>query len=243
MRTSVTASVCLLGLAGLSGEARGDDVHCPPALGQVTVDGNVLVTAACRLEGTTVTGNVHVYAGGSLVSRAGTRIGGSVQAEDSDFVDLQETQVDGNVQLDDLVGDRSIVLRSRVGGSIQLKQNRSRLEIVDNSVGSDIQAFSNSGQVLIADNRVDGNLQCKSNEPEPAGGNNTVQGNKEDQCASLQPEGRQQPVPQPAPAAQGQRQGDGGGGGSMDWRGLLPLLLLALLGRPSRRRAVHIPGS
>lgn len=236
MRAPLIASVGLLGLAGLSGQARGDDVHCPPALGSVTIDGNVLVSSACRLEGTTVIGNVHIYAGGSLVSRAGTRIGGSVQAENSDFVDIQATRVDGDLQLDDLVGDRSVVLDSQVGGSIQLKQNRSRLEVIGNEVDSDIQAFGNSGQVVIADNRVDGNLQCKSNEPEPAGGNNVVQGNQEDQCASLRPEGQQQPAPTPVPATQAQRQGDGGGG-NLGWHVLLSLMLLAILRGPSRRRA------
>ena len=74
MRAPVIASVGLLALAAASSPARGDDVNCPPSLGNVTIDGNVLVAAPCQLEGTIVIGNVHLYAGGSLVSRAGTRI-------------------------------------------------------------------------------------------------------------------------------------------------------------------------
>jgi hypothetical protein len=234
VRAPVNLSVGLLLLAAASGPARGDDVNCPPSLGNVTIDGNVLVAAACRLEGTIVIGNVHLYAGGSLISRAGTRIGGSIQAENADFVDLQETRVDGNIQLDDLVGERSLVVGSTVGGSIQINQGRSRFEIIDNTVGSDVQAFSNAGQVVIADNSIDGNLQCKSNSPVPAGGNNVVQGNKEDQCADLQPEGLQAPAPAPSPAAPASQQSQGGGG-SLGFGSVPLLMLLALLGGVRRR--------
>jgi len=177
-----------------------DDVNCPPNLGSVTVDGNVLVAAPCRLDGTTVKGNVHLYAGGSLVARGNVRIEGSIQAENSDFIDVADTFVNGNIQLDNLVGDRSIIQRSTVGGSIQLSSNRSRLEVLNNTVDSDVQAFANRGGVVIADNVIDGNLQCKENNPAPAGGNNRVQGNKEDQCANLVPETGTSPAPAPAPA-------------------------------------------
>jgi hypothetical protein len=212
-----------------------DDVHCPPFLGRVTIDGNVLVAAPCRLKGTIVIGNVHLYAGGSLVSRQGTQIGGSIQAENSDFVDLLETQVNGNIQLDDLVGDRSIINRSTIGGSIQLVGNRSRLEVLGNTVNADVQAFSNTGGVIIADNIIDGNLQCKSNNPPPAGGNNRVRGNKEDQCAHLMPE---EVGPTPAPAPVVPARASGGGGGGLD---LHALLLMALL--LASRRVPAKPGA
>jgi hypothetical protein len=223
VRAPVIASVGLLVLAAGSGPARGDDVNCPPSLGNVTIDGNVLVAAPCRLEGTTVIGNVHLYAGGSLVSRAGTRIGGSIQGENADFIDLADTRVNGSIQLDNFVGDRSLINRSSIGGSIQLKANRSRIEVIDNTVDADVQGFANSGLVVIAGNVVGGNLQCKENDPPPAGGNNVVEGNKEDQCASLQPE-ESSPAPTPVAPA-GQAAASGGGGGSP---GVLPLLLLSL---------------
>jgi len=125
----------------------------------VTIDGNVLVAAPCRLERTTVKGNVHLYAGGSLVARW-ARIIGSIQAENADFINVADTDVNGDIQLDDLVGDLSRVERSTVGGSIQLKDNRSRLEVLTTDVVGDVQAFSNVGGVVIADNVIDGNLQC-----------------------------------------------------------------------------------
>ena len=227
MRAPVAAqfgwSIALYALAGFPPAALADDVHCPPHLGAVTIDGNVLVAAPCQLNGTIVIGNVHLHAGGSLVARGATRIDGSIQAENADFVDLAGTHVNGSIQLDDLVGDRSIILDSSIGGSIQLNANRSRLDVVGNAVTADVQAFSNAGGVLIADNVIDGNLQCKSNEPAPAGGNNRVQGNKEDQCANLRPEGdAPAPPPPPAPAEPASTSGGGGGGGLG-----LPVLLLA----------------
>lgn len=182
-----TCSKSLTGFATLllaGAPALADDVDCPPALGAVTVDGNVLVAAPCRLDGTTVKGNVHLYAGGSLIANEAD-IDGNIQAENADFIEVVNSAIGGSIQLDNLVGDRSTMERNEIGGSIQLKENRSRLEVLDNAVGADIQAFSNSGGVVIADNVVDGNLQCKSNDPAPIGGNNRVSGNKEDQCAEL----------------------------------------------------------
>ena len=112
-------------------------------------------------------------------------IDGNIQAENAFEVDVADSEIGGSVQLDDLVGDLTVILNNRIDGSIQLKSNRSRLDVVDNVVGADIQAFSNTGGVDITENSVDGNLQCKENTPPPTGGNNTVQGNKEDQCADL----------------------------------------------------------
>ncbi len=230
--------VPMLGLAGLPGSASADDVHCPPFLGSVTIDGNVLVAAPCRLEGTKVIGNVHLYAGGSLVARGDTRIGGSIQAENSDFIDISGIRVDGNIQLDNLVGDRSIIDHSTIGGSIQLKSNRSRLEVLGNTVNADVQAFSNSGLAIIADNRIDGNLQCKSNDPAPAGGNNQVQGNKEDQCSNLLPENTD-PAPAPAPAPGAPLASADGGGGGFDLPALL-LMALVFAGRRAFGRQSHL---
>jgi hypothetical protein len=225
-------------LAGFPAALLADDVHCPPDLGSVTIDGNVLVAAPCRLDGTTVNGNVHLYAGGSLIARGSTRIGGSIQAENADFIDVADAQVNGNIQLDNLVGDRSIIARSTVGGSIQLKSNRSRLEVLGNTVIADVQAFSNTRGVIVADNLIDGNLQCKSNNPPPAGGNNRVQGNKEDQCANLAPETG--PAPQAGAAVSPAEASSGGGSFDLPASLLMMMLLFAQLAIRSLRRA---PGS
>jgi hypothetical protein len=229
-------------IAGKPGLTQADDVSCPPNLGAVTIDGDVLVAAPCRLDGTQVKGNVKLYAGGSLVARNGVRIEGSIQAERSDFVDVADSFVNGNIQLDDLVGDRSVLARNSVGGSIQLKGNRSRLDVQSNRVNADVQAFSNTGGVEITDNTIDGNLQCKDNNPAPTGGNNRVQGNKEDQCRNLLPASTTPaPAPSPAPApgtstTSEKSGGSSSGGGSLDAWAVLALLLLAVAGRNLRHR-------
>lgn len=243
IRYKTTAFLSLLAaLAASPTFVFADDVNCPPNLGSVTIDGNVLVAAPCRLDGTTVKGNVHLYAGGSLIARGNVRIEGSIQAENSDYIDLADTFVNGNIQLDNLVGDRSIVQRSTVGGSIQLNSNRSRLEVLNNTVDSDVQAFANRDGVVIADNVIDGNLQCKENNPAPVGGNNRVQGNKEDQCANLVPETGTTPAPAPAPAPTpaptppASADNSSGGGGGLDpmWSFVM-LILLAARFAPGRR--------
>jgi MYXO-CTERM domain-containing protein len=196
-------AIALIGLGAIATPAFADDVFCTPNQGPVTVDGNVIVTGECELEGTRVIGNVHVYPGGSLVAR-GVHVDGNIQAEGGDFVDVAESHVDGNIQLDDLTGSASIIDRVRVGGNIQVVGNQVGLSVVDNIVGADMQAFSNFGGVDITGNTFDGNLQCKENAPAPTGSNNQVAGNSEDQCENL------------APGDGSTGGGSGGGNGTID---------------------------
>jgi hypothetical protein len=229
MLGGLLAASTLLPVAALA-----DDVNCPPNLGNEEVDGNVLIAASCRLDGTTVKGNVLLYAGGSLVAVDAT-IRGNIQAENADFIDVDNTEVIGSIQLDNMVGDVSNVRGSRIDGSIQLKSNRSRLEIQDNTVNADVQAFSNIGGVLIEDNVIDGNLQCKENSPAPVGGNNRVSGNKEDQCENLTPEGG---VAVGAGAVSGgtsEATDSAGGAGSLGPIALLLLLLCGIVSQMRRR--------
>jgi hypothetical protein len=186
LKFTTAAALALLGVCAHAGPALADDVFCPPNLGPVTIDGNVIVTGACVLDDTRVIGNVLLYAGGSLVAR-GAHIDGNIQAEGADFVDVANSRVEGNIQLDDLVGGASAIGLVRVGGSIQLNGNRAGITVLNNIVGSDVQAFSNTGGLDITDNTIDGNLQCKENVPAPTGSGNLVSGNSEDQCASLAP--------------------------------------------------------
>ena len=280
-----------MAVAGLlaSGPAWSDDVHCPPDPGAVEIDGNVLVTGACRLDGTTVKGNVELFAGGSL-DAVGATIVGNIQADAADFVDVSNTEIGGSVQLDNMVGaqnsitDSSIegsvqqssslstlslagnvigadvqvfsnqgevivddnevtgsvqledvaggtsgVYRSAVNGSVQLKGNATGIEVLDSTIGADVQVFENTGGVLIENNVVDGNLQCKENDPEPIGGGNQVSGNKEDQCADLQRQGASAAAASnntPSLSSAGDARGDSGGGSF----GLVSILMLLVLG-------------
>jgi hypothetical protein len=128
--------------------------------------------ATCTLAGTRVDGNVFVCDNATLYAR-GAVIGGNVQAENHRWVVVRDRKVNNGQ-----------VKRSRVDGSIQLKQGGGG-KLLRSVVNSDIQLFSNNGRVTVRRNVVGGNLQCKSNNPRPVGGNNKVGGNKEDQCRGL----------------------------------------------------------
>jgi hypothetical protein len=145
--------------------AHADDRRCSGTIRSASIDGNVIVPdgRTCTLIGTRVDDNVLVEEDARLVAR-GVRVGGNIQAENHERVVVRG--------------------RSRIGGSIQLKQGGGG-RLLRSTVNADIQLFSNDGLFEVRHNRVDGNLQCKSNDPRPVGGDNVVEGNKEDQCRSL----------------------------------------------------------
>lgn len=150
--------------------AHADDRTCRGSIGAKHVDGSVIVPkgASCVLKGTRVDGDVKVYRGARLVTK-GAKVDGNIQADNAKRVVIRSR--DG--------------IRTRVGGSIQLKDGRRGGVIKKARVNGDIQLFSNEGRFTVRRNIVGGNLQCKSNSPRPVGGHNRVEGNKEDQCRGL----------------------------------------------------------
>lgn len=157
--------VLALGGLGLSSTALADDFPCPPNRGAVTIDGNIIVNRACTLKGTYVKGNVLVYSGGRLTA-IGARIDGNIQAKEALTVSVNNTEVNGDIQLENLRGTTpSSVTGSLVNGSIQLKSNRQSVTVVDNEVNGDIQLEGQRSATLgkITDNDVNGNIQLTSN--------------------------------------------------------------------------------
>ena len=179
--------------------AQAQNVSCPPAIGNVRIDGNLAITARCELTGTDVRGNVTLFAGGSLIARD-VRIRGNLEGHRADFVDLQRSRVDGNVRLEELVGDVTSIGRTDIRGDLLLIRNRSRLEILNNDLDGNLQAIGNTGGVLLAGNSIDDDLECTGNAPRPFGIGNRVDGDREGQCRSLLAEPPQSPPPPPPPA-------------------------------------------
>jgi hypothetical protein len=170
------------GVALISFEAQAGDINCPPSRGAVTIKGNLVVIGSCTLDGTRVRGNIIVEDKGTLLAKRAD-VDGNVQTDGARRVRLLRTDVDGSVQLEGLTSDLpSIVDRSDIEGSIQVKQNRSPLRLLGNFVDEDVQVFTNRGGVRVESNVIGGNLQCKENSPKPTGFGNQVGGNKEDQC-------------------------------------------------------------
>ncbi len=195
-RVTTAVAVWMVALAGIlvgPSSVFAEERTCGGTLGAITVDNlRVPQGRTCTLLGTYVKGTVKVEATATLYAR-GIRVIGNVQAENATRVDVVtrtlsdgtvvRSRVGGSVQLKQ--GGSANILSTIVTGDIQFESNSRALAARANRVGGSIQAFQNRGGVAIASNTIDGNLQCKENSPAPTGGGNVVGGNKEDQCARL----------------------------------------------------------
>jgi hypothetical protein len=189
----VVGACALAAFALHAGNARAQGSNCLLDIGAVVVNGNVQIATSCELTGTEVKGNVILFAGGSLIAR-NVHIKGSVQGSRADFVDMERSRVDGNLRLEELVGDVSTIILTDIRGDVLLVGNRSRLEILNNEIRKSLQATGNAGGLLISGNLIDRNLECADNTPTPFGVGNRVDGDRKGQCEQLQAEA---PPPQP----------------------------------------------
>lgn len=214
-RLLFSALLVTAALHGRGATAQGDDdedsderdSNCTASFDEGRVNGTLNVAGRCQLSGTDVRGDVILFAGGSLTAR-GARIRGSLQGDRADFVDLDDVRVDGNVNLQQLVGDSSSIASSDVRGNIVLTGNRSRFEIVDNEVHRDLTALGNTGGLQIAGNSINGDLNCSGNAPAPTLLGNRIEGDPEGQCATVRPRPAAEtppdepPTPAPLPLTQ-----------------------------------------
>ena len=161
----------------------------------------------CTLTGVTVTGNVKVVDGASLVivngvvhgnvqgdgafsvEVRGTSVRGNVQIQNGRFVIVADAAVHGDIQVEKAnhLDDGTVLVTGNdvTGGNIQIAENRVlMLDVSANVVrNGNLQVFKNGGggDKLVADNDVAQNLQCKENaSPFTAAGN--VAGDREGQC-------------------------------------------------------------
>jgi predicted PilT family ATPase len=177
------ASALALASLGLAPQAAAEETVCRGSMGRATVDNLVVPQGArCILTRTIVQGTLQVERDATLGARR-VRVTGNVHGENARRVNVIRSRVGGSVQVKQ--GAAASVRNSVITHDIQYDANRSALRASRNRVGGSIQVFQNTGGVLIASNRVDGNLQCKENAPPPRGSGNVVQGVKEDQCAGL----------------------------------------------------------
>jgi hypothetical protein len=213
MRTYRLLFASLLAAAALHGrgaQAQDDgedsderDATCTAGFDRGRVNGTLNVVGRCQLTRADVRGDVILFAGGSLIARGG-RIRGSLEGSRADFVDLDDVRVDGNVSLQELVGDSSNIESSDIRGNVVLTGNRSRFEIVDNELHRDVTALGNTGGLQIAGNTISGDLECSGNAPAPTLLGNRIDGDAEGQCAAPRPaaeppRGDDPPTPAPAP--------------------------------------------
>ena len=173
------------------------DTSCRTGLGDVEVRGDLNIAARCQLMGTDVRGNVKLFAGGSLIARD-VDIRGNLEASRADFVAIEGSEIDGNVNVDELVGDISSIEDTEVRGNVSLTNNRSAFEILNNEIGGNVKASGNTGSLSISGNSIDGNLECSGNAPAPTGLGNSVEKKLQGQCQNLRPQ-ESSPPPSSSP--------------------------------------------
>jgi hypothetical protein len=170
-RFAITALAALGILAGTVPAARAADATCPPnpATG-ATINGNLVVPAGntCQLQNVTVTGNVQVGKGASLLVEPVTgqtvTIGGNVQATHCQFVQLLPSgtvsvgggtiSVGGNVQIRNCTGlsgynaHPSAVPGAQItiSGNFACDHNSAGCSAIQGSVRGNVQVNNNSNR-------------------------------------------------------------------------------------------------
>lgn len=71
-----------------------------------------------------------------------------------------------------------------IDGDLQMQENWGPLRVVRSDVRGNLQIFKNTADVTLVDNRIDQTLQCGENEPAPTGSGNVAE-EKEGQCSAL----------------------------------------------------------
>ena len=140
-------------------------------LNGTVVTGNIVVEDSGQLflkKGVDVEGNVQGF-GASWVSVSSAVIGGSVQIKNTPSIRVQNSTVEGDVQLEENVANlpRTIIRANVIGGSLQLTKNNftnRRASIVANDVFGNLQLVENVGGIIVVnDNFVESALQCSDN--------------------------------------------------------------------------------
>jgi hypothetical protein len=177
--------VVAIAALGAALPAFADDISCTGPIGARTIDGNVIVPRgrSCTLTGTRVIGNVELRDDAQVLIRGEANVDGNVQTDGAARVRIRYSTIGGNVQLTGIdTSLESLVVHSRVGGTVDWNDNGAPFLIRFSEVDSDVKVNQNSALARVFDNTVGGNLQCQSNEPAPKGARNIVYGSKEDQC-------------------------------------------------------------
>jgi hypothetical protein len=157
----LTIMVALVGV----GPAMAGDTQCVGAL--TGTHDNVVVPpgAHCEMTNATVIGNVKVLSGGSLRA-SNSRIGGSVQGDNSDWVCLQfGTQVRGNFEVKggQLGTTTGHDISTIVNGNTKVEENAGLTFIDAATVGGNIEILKNTGTLEVEFNTIGGNIKVEDN--------------------------------------------------------------------------------
>jgi hypothetical protein len=205
-RFAITPFAALGILAGAVPAARAADTPCTTTISG-TINDNLVVPAgnSCTLANVTVTGNVLVGTGASLLVEPNpgqtVTIGGNVQAAQCQSVVLEPIahgaiSVGGNVQIQNCTGESGYNNVQGVGtvtisGNFACGNNSARCVARSGTVRGNVQINNNSGGsfegAFVLENNVGGNAQVNNNSGSMASlvSRNTIGGNL--QCAGNTP--------------------------------------------------------
>ena len=153
--------------------AHAEDTECRGAYGEVTLTGNLIVLddATCTLNGTNVQGNITVKSR-SMLDATNIQVTGGIQGESPRSIRISTSNIGNSVQVrkgGPLAGSPEVVAVdiefSNVTGDIQLEELVGFVSLVGNQVSGSIQANKNTGGVNITDNIIGNGLQCQDNNP------------------------------------------------------------------------------
>jgi hypothetical protein len=151
---------------GAKGPKGSGDTHCAgtmsgPVPGNITVDDG----AFCMLDTATVTGDVHVHKGGTLVMQYSIA-GGNLDCNGCGSVTVFPATV-----LGDLHADRSgatTIISSIVGGDVDVHNGSGASTILLNpEIGRNLMVHDNNGFSTVAGNTAGHTIDCHGNNPAP----------------------------------------------------------------------------
>lgn len=148
----------------------GDDVEIP---GDRT----------CTFTDVQVRGDLKLGRGSRLIASE-LRVDGDIESNGADELKLTHSWIDSDVEFEK--GGRVTIYDSHVGGKVEIKENRGRIDLRDNTVRGDVKIEKNrDGPFTLFRNTIDGKLECKENSPAPIGSGNVVGDKEEGQCKGL----------------------------------------------------------
>lgn len=188
------ATVCLLASGSA---ARAGEVRCVGMLGNMSVNGDVVVPqgANCALRRLTVSGDVRAGQGSVLRILGGVAILGNLEIDQCAYASLDPSapadpiSIAGSVEIEhctEASGKLFSPGRVAVAGNFSCRDNAAPCFAVAIVVGGDMLIDRNSGMSYVEGNTIGGNLECIDNWGVTDYGNpNTVGDEKREQCTRL----------------------------------------------------------
>lgn len=137
----------------------------------------------CTYTNVQVRGDVELEEGARMIA-SDLRVDGDIEADEADELRLTHSWIDGDIAFEK--GGRVTILDSHVGGKVEIKSNRGRIDLRDNTVEDEVKLEKNrEGPFFLFRNWIDGKLACKGNTPAPTGSGNVVGDQEGGQCRGL----------------------------------------------------------